>query len=205
MLVPTTTLTVLQYQQLLLVGKIVSRNSPLHSPLRRKRRDSSLSISVMLCPSKMVHSTYRYCIGAFDRESGTMTLHRAQQFLLKPHIPGILYIHSITCLVKVVICCAGKTDIGVDDSAAAEQQTPSKTDYRKSVDKMVNLFGSEKQKRAFSAAKRNVVDEGELDAALATAVSHIKKEVEDVASGMILLYGLRTILLVISSHIGYDD
>ena len=136
----------------------------------------------------MTASAHRYCIGAFDRESGTMTLHRAQQFLLKPHIPGILYIHNITCLVKVVTytCCAGKTDIGVDDSAAAEQQTPSKTDYKKSVDKMVNLFGSEKQKRAFSAAKRNVVDEGELDAALATAVSHIKKEVEDVASGMML-------------------
>ena len=69
----------------------------------------------------------------------------------------------------------------------AEEQTPSKPlDYRKSVDQMVNLFGSEKQKRAFSAAKRNIVDEGELDAALATAVSHVKKEVEDVVSGILL-------------------
>ena len=69
----------------------------------------------------------------------------------------------------------------------AEEQTPSKSlDYRKSVDQMVNLFGSEKQKRAFSAAKRNIVDEGELDAALATAVSHVKKEVEDVVSGILL-------------------
>lgn len=49
---------------------------------------------------------------------------------------------------------------------------------------MVNLFGSEKQKRAFSAAKRNLVEEGELDAALATAVSHVKKETEGVASGI---------------------
>ena len=53
------------------------------------------------------------------------------------------------------------------------------------MDQMVNLFGSERQKRAFSAAKRNLVDEGELDAALATAVSHVKKESEDVVpSGM---------------------
>ncbi len=75
--------------------------------------------------------------------------------------------------------------MSASDATIAEEQTPSKPlDYRKSVDQMVNLFGSEKQKRAFSAAKRNVVDEGELDAALATAVSHVKKEVEDVVSGM---------------------
>ena len=73
------------------------------------------------------------------------------------------------------------------DAATAAEQTPSKPlDYRKSVDQMVNLFGSEKQKRAFSAAKRNVVDEGELDAALATAVSHVKKGVEDVVSGILV-------------------
>ena len=78
----------------------------------------------------------------------------------------------------------GKTDL-CSDVTAAEEQAPSKPlDYRKSVDQMVNLFGSEKQKRAFSAAKRNVVDEGELDAALATAVSHVKKEVEGVVSGI---------------------
>lgn len=85
----------------------------------------------------------------------------------------------------------GKTDMGtsVSDATTVEEQTPSKPlDYRKSVDQMVNLFGSEKQKRAFSAAKRNVVDEGELDAALATAVSHVKKEVEDVVSGMLCYY-----------------
>lgn len=74
--------------------------------------------------------------------------------------------------------------MGVSDATTSEEQIPSKAlDYRKSVDQMVNLFGSEKQKRAFSAAKRNIVDEGELDAALATAVSHVKKEVEDVVSG----------------------
>ena len=80
----------------------------------------------------------------------------------------------------------GKTDVSLDNGTSSEQPTPSKADYRKSVDKMVNLFGSEKQKRAFSAAKRNIVDEGELDAALATAVSHIKKEAEEVvASGVV--------------------
>ena len=67
------------------------------------------------------------------------------------------------------------------------------------MDQMVNLFGSEKQKRAFSAAKRNLVDEGELDAALATAVSHVKKEVEGVASGMTYIeangLGLKVILV----------
>lgn len=87
-------------------------------------------------------------------------------------------------MVDKFIYPKGKTDVGVSDTATQEEQSPSKVlDYRKSVDQMVNLFGSEKQKRAFSAAKRNVVDEGELDAALATAVSHVKKEVEDVVSG----------------------
>ena len=76
--------------------------------------------------------------------------------------------------------------MSLDDGTVSEQPTPSKADYRKSVDKMVNLFGSEKQKRAFSAAKRNIVDEGELDAALATAVSHIKKEVEEVVASGVL-------------------
>ena len=77
--------------------------------------------------------------------------------------------------------------MSVSDATAVEEPSPSKpVDYRKSVDQMVNLFGSEKQKRAFSAAKRNVVEEGELDAALATAVSHVKKEVEDVVPGMLV-------------------
>ena len=58
---------------------------------------------------------------------------------------------------------------------------------------MVNLFGSEKQKRAFSAAKRNLVEEGELDAALATAISHVKKEVEGVASGMTYHIGIKNL------------
>lgn len=31
-----------------------------------------------------------YCIGALDRKTGVMTLHRAQHFLLKPHVPGNL-------------------------------------------------------------------------------------------------------------------
>ena len=84
----------------------------------------------------------------------------------------------------MVVIFSGKTDI--DDAASAEQQTPSKLDYRKSMDQMVNLFGSEKQKRAVSAAKRNLVDEGELDAALATAVSHVKKETEGVVSSGML-------------------
>ena len=30
----------------------------------------------------------RYCIGALDRETGVMTLHKTQHFTLKPHIPG---------------------------------------------------------------------------------------------------------------------
>ena len=60
---------------------------------------------------------------------------------------------------------------------------------------MVNLFGSEKQKRAFSAAKRNVVDEGELSAALATAVSHVKKETDSVLSGINMCCVLHTVLI----------
>ena len=46
---------------------------------------------------------HRYCVGALDRETGVMTLHRTQHFMLKPHIPGI-----ITLMYRVVnIGCNG--------------------------------------------------------------------------------------------------
>ena len=49
---------------------------------------------------------------------------------------------------------------------------------------MVKLFGSEKQKKAFSAAKRNLVEAGALESALTTALSQAEKEMEEAASGV---------------------
>lgn len=31
---------------------------------------------------------FRYCIGALDRETGVMTLHRTELVTMQPHIPG---------------------------------------------------------------------------------------------------------------------
>ena len=49
---------------------------------------------------------------------------------------------------------------------------------------MVKLFGSEKQKKAFSAAKRNLVEAGALESALTTALSQAEKEMEEAANGV---------------------
>ena len=52
---------------------------------------------------------------------------------------------------------------------------------------MVKLFGSEKQKKAFSAAKRNLVEAGALESALTTALSQAEKEMEEAASGCVYM------------------
>ena len=53
--------------------------------------------------------------------------------------------------------------------------TPTKAEQ---FDQMVSLFGSERQKRAYSASKRNKVEQEALESALASAVSHAQTAVE---------------------------
>lgn len=48
---------------------------------------------------------------------------------------------------------------------------------------MVSSFGSERQKRAYAAAKRNKIESGALETALATAVAHAQTEVERASQG----------------------
>ena len=45
-------------------------------------------------------------------------------------------------------------------------------------DEMISLFGSEKQKRAYAAYKRNKVDTDVLESALASAVSQAESSQE---------------------------
>lgn len=48
---------------------------------------------------------------------------------------------------------------------------------------MVALFGSEKQKRAFAAYKRNKVGSEALETALASAVTHAETTLEATGEG----------------------
>ena len=61
--------------------------------------------------------------------------------------------------------------------------TPIKPDRRKSVDQMISMFGSEKKKRAFSAAQKNKLEGDVLETALATAVTHAQNEIDKMAPG----------------------
>lgn len=57
------------------------------------------------------------------------------------------------------------------------------SDRRQSLKALVTSFGSERQKRAVTAAERNRVDPTSLDAVLTTAVSHARVQAEKAAEG----------------------
>ena len=60
-----------------------------------------------------------------------------------------------------------------------EITTPVKNaDAGRSLGQMVSLFGSAKQKRAFSAAQKNKVESDILETALESAFSHAQAAVE---------------------------
>ncbi len=73
---------------------------------------------------------------------------------------------------------AGKTDV-IED--ANVETTPARS--KMSLDNMVSTFGSEKQKKKFSAAKRNRIEIDTLETALETAVVHVQNEVEKAEAG----------------------
>ena len=64
------------------------------------------------------------------------------------------------------------------------ETTPVKLEKSQVKDEMVALFGSERQKRAFAAYKRNKVDSEALDTALASAVSEAGTSRETAGEGM---------------------
>ena len=76
------------------------------------------------------------------------------------------------------ISLTGKTDTPED--ADVDVSTPVK-----SVDHtaLVTSFGSEKQKRAYSSAKKNRVEGEALETALATAVTHAQNEMVKAEAG----------------------
>lgn len=56
--------------------------------------------------------------------------------------------------------------------------TEEKPDTLKSMDQTISLFGSERRKRAFSAAQRNRVESGVLETALEPAFSHAETNID---------------------------
>ena len=57
-----------------------------------------------------------------------------------------------------------------------------KEDTKQTVNEMVKLFGSEKRKRAFSAAQRNQVESEVLETALEPAFTHAQAKAESTPS-----------------------
>lgn len=90
----------------------------------------------------------------------------------------------------------GKTDTDISEVSPAAERI----DQRETVDRMVSSFGSERQKRAYAAAKRNKIESDALESALATAVTHAHTEVERASQGEEEALGvmLRTCLSKIS-------
>ncbi len=67
----------------------------------------------------------------------------------------------------------------MDSEVGAEISVPEeKMDRTQTVNEMVKLFGSEKRKRAFSAAQRNQVESEVLETALEPAFSHAEAKTE---------------------------
>jgi DNA-directed RNA polymerase I subunit RPA49 len=95
----------------------------------------------------------KYYIGALDTKTGSMSVHRAELMHLRPYIPG-------------------KTELDLGE------ESPVKRERSEVQDEMVALFGSEKQKRAFAAYKRNRVGSEALETALASAVTHADTNLE---------------------------
>ena len=59
-----------------------------------------------------------------------------------------------------------------------QKSSYTREDYTNTFDKMVQSFGSERAKRAWSTAKRNKIDSTLLDSTLAPAVSHAEDELK---------------------------
>ena len=74
----------------------------------------------------------------------------------------------------------GKTDLSI---SREETESPVKRERSEVQDEMVALFGSEKQKRAFAAYKRNKVGSDALETALASAVTHAETTLEAIGEG----------------------
>ena len=74
--------------------------------------------------------------------------------------------------------CAGKTDAV---EVVSSEATPVRS--KVSLDHVVSTFGSEKQKKRYSAAKRNRLESESLETALATAVAHVQSEADKEEAG----------------------
>lgn len=59
---------------------------------------------------------------------------------------------------------------------------------RRAANQMVKVFGSERRKRAYSAAQKNQLDTDVLETALEPAFSHVEANIEKTSSAGQYLY-----------------
>lgn len=89
------------------------------------------------------------------------------------------YMHVVSWYhIHVYDHSLGKTDFDLSE------EPPVKLERSQVQDEMVALFGSERQKRAFAAYKRNKVGTEALETALASAVTHAGSSQETTKNGI---------------------
>lgn len=73
-------------------------------------------------------------------------------------------------------------DAGITDVEEEEKDltTDKEVDAGNSVSQMVELFGSAKQKRAFTAAQKNKIESNVLETALESAVAHAETKLDEI-------------------------
>ncbi len=71
----------------------------------------------------------------------------------------------------------------MDSNGQVEEPLKEGTDEKESkVDKLVNLFGTQRQKRALSAARKNKVDSDMVAGSISQAFTHAQDNVEETAT-----------------------
>lgn len=82
-----------------------------------------------------------------------------------------------------MVVAIGTVEAQVEEEISVPEDEEEKyVSIRKSVDQMVQVFGSEKRKRAYSAAQRNMVETGVLETALEPAFSLAQANIEKTPS-----------------------
>ena len=130
----------------------------------------------------------RYCVGYLDKTSGVITLRKTELITLNPRIPGNIAKRGVA-----MEGCGGDlytSMVGTVESQVGEDQVIPEDQgiTRKAANQMVKVFGSERRKRAFSAAQKNQLDTEVLETALEPAFSHVEASTEKTSSAGLYLH-----------------
>ena len=113
-----------------------------------------------------------------------MSLHRTELYTMRPHVEGTMLCSTATWHTYLVpSLCVGKTDV-----LFKEEEEEKAVDFRQTFDQMVTSFGSERAKRALSAAKRNKIESTLLDSVMAPAVTQAEDKVKKEGGELIAVY-----------------